>query len=90
MFVAPRVIKLAENAVKTGEPIIRPLWWINPEDKNCYDIEDQFLIGWFNYNTDTVHYSIFEAQLFFGVTTLVSNNYNDDYYVREQTDADLS
>lgn len=46
-FVAPRVIELAEHAVKTGEPIIRPMWWFDPEDKHNYDIEDQFLIGEF-------------------------------------------
>ena len=28
-----------------GQPIIRPLWWIDPFDLNSFNISDQFLIG---------------------------------------------
>ncbi|XP_041378265.1 myogenesis-regulating glycosidase-like [Gigantopelta aegis] len=38
-------IKLAENAVATGEPIIRPLWWIAPDDDTALTIETEFLVG---------------------------------------------
>ena len=39
------IIKLAEEAVLTGMPVIRPLFWADPYDKNTYDISDQFLLG---------------------------------------------
>ena len=42
---APLIIKLAENAVKTGEPIMRPLWWVAPNDSNTFNIDDEFLVG---------------------------------------------
>jgi alpha-glucosidase (family GH31 glycosyl hydrolase) len=41
----PLMIELAHNAVKTGEPILRPLWWIAPNDENTYSIDDEFLVG---------------------------------------------
>jgi alpha-glucosidase (family GH31 glycosyl hydrolase) len=31
--------------VITGEPIIRPLWWINNSDIQTYTIDNQFLVG---------------------------------------------
>ncbi|CAG2172542.1 unnamed protein product [Oppiella nova] len=37
--------ELAKNAVKTGEPIMRPIWWIAPNDVNTFSIEDQYLVG---------------------------------------------
>ena len=42
---SPLIIKLAENAVKTGEPIMRPLWWVAPNDNNTFAIDDEFLLG---------------------------------------------
>ncbi|MEQ8225661.1 MAG: glycoside hydrolase, partial [Candidatus Eremiobacterota bacterium] len=39
------IIKLAEEAVLTGMPVIRPLFWADPYDKNTYDISDEFLLG---------------------------------------------
>ena len=42
---SPLIIQLAENAVKTGEPIMRPLWWVAPNDSNTFNIDDQFLVG---------------------------------------------
>jgi len=41
----PLIIELAKNAVATGEPILRPLWWIAPNDENTYSIDDEFLVG---------------------------------------------
>ena len=28
-----------------GSPIVRPLWWLEPENKEIFDINDQFLVG---------------------------------------------
>lgn len=28
-----------------GTPIIRPMWWLQPEDEDAYLIDDQFAIG---------------------------------------------
>ena len=42
---SPLIISLAQNAVKTGEPIMRPLWWLAPTDPNTFTIDDQFLLG---------------------------------------------
>jgi alpha-glucosidase (family GH31 glycosyl hydrolase) len=42
---SPVIIELAKNAVKTGEPIMRPIWWIAPNDVNTFSIEDQYLVG---------------------------------------------
>ncbi len=39
------LISLARNAMDTGDPIIRPLWWIDPTDEKTYDIESEFLVG---------------------------------------------
>ena len=44
-YVAPKIISLAEQTVKDGTPIIRPLWWYAALDKETYTIEDQFMIG---------------------------------------------
>lgn len=42
---APLFAELAENAKKTGHPIIRPMWWIAPTDAQTFEIDSQFLIG---------------------------------------------
>ncbi|MFT7813586.1 hypothetical protein Z043-114922 [Arapaima gigas] len=44
-LVAPRVLELAGEVLDTGDPIIRPLWWIATHDPNAYKIDSQFLIG---------------------------------------------
>ncbi|XP_066510219.1 myogenesis-regulating glycosidase-like [Hoplias malabaricus] len=44
-LVAPRVLELASEVLDTGDPIIRPLWWIATEDEAAYKIDSQFLIG---------------------------------------------
>ncbi|XP_021175911.2 myogenesis-regulating glycosidase [Fundulus heteroclitus] len=43
--VAPRVLELAGEVVSTGDPIIRPLWWIAKDDEAAFKIDSQFLIG---------------------------------------------
>ncbi|XP_064165571.1 myogenesis-regulating glycosidase [Anguilla rostrata] len=44
-LVAPRVLELAYEVLATGDPIIRPLWWIATGDETAYKIDSQFLIG---------------------------------------------
>ncbi|XP_034026557.1 myogenesis-regulating glycosidase-like [Thalassophryne amazonica] len=43
--VAPRILELASEVLDTGDPIIRPLWWIASDDEAAYRIDSQFLIG---------------------------------------------
>jgi len=42
---SPTLIELAKRRVATGEPIIRPLWYVAPNDPETYNIGDQFLVG---------------------------------------------
>ncbi|CAG5924444.1 unnamed protein product [Menidia menidia] len=44
-LVAPRVLELAGEVLDTGDPIVRPLWWIANDDEAAYKIDSQFLIG---------------------------------------------
>ncbi len=37
--------KWAAHAAKTGEPIIRPVYWLAPDDPIALECEDQFLVG---------------------------------------------
>ena len=39
------IIELAQESVRTGAPIIRPLWWIAPFDEQAQIIDSQFLLG---------------------------------------------
>ncbi|WAR14813.1 MYORG-like protein [Mya arenaria] len=39
------LIKFARESTRTGEPIIRPLWWMDPNDQVTWTIEDEFLVG---------------------------------------------
>ncbi|XP_059158890.1 myogenesis-regulating glycosidase-like isoform X2 [Physella acuta] len=42
---ADKIIELAENARKTGEPINRPLWWLDPYDDQALSTDTEFLLG---------------------------------------------
>lgn len=44
-LVAPRVLELAGEVMDTGDPIVRPLWWIAVNDEAAHKIDSQFLIG---------------------------------------------
>ncbi|KAJ6662983.1 hypothetical protein lerEdw1_010804 [Lerista edwardsae] len=44
-LVAPLLLELARNATATGDPIIRPIWWISPSDEFAHTADSQFLIG---------------------------------------------
>lgn len=39
------ILNLAHHATETGDPIIRPLWWIAPEDPEALSSDSQFLLG---------------------------------------------
>ncbi|XP_067659213.1 myogenesis-regulating glycosidase-like [Haliotis asinina] len=38
-------VQLAEESVRTGEPIIRPIWWIAPQDEAALTIDSEYLLG---------------------------------------------
>jgi len=42
---APYIVQLAQAAPKTGQPILRPLWYNEPADKEAAAITDQFMVG---------------------------------------------
>ncbi|XP_045209932.2 myogenesis-regulating glycosidase-like [Mercenaria mercenaria] len=43
--VTPIIIEASEKSQKTGDPLIRPLWWIAPDDTDALECETQFLVG---------------------------------------------
>ena len=43
--IASLVKGIAQQSVLDLEPIVRPMWWIAPQDKQTFTIDDQFLIG---------------------------------------------
>jgi alpha-glucosidase (family GH31 glycosyl hydrolase) len=42
---APYIVKLANDAPKTGEPILRPIWYNYPADNAAQEITDEFMLG---------------------------------------------
>ena len=44
-YIAPKIIALAELATRTGEPIIRPMWWSAPDDPQAWNLGSQFMVG---------------------------------------------
>ncbi len=44
-IVFPLLLDAANKAVTTGEPIIRPMWWLDSSDVNNLVIDDQYLLG---------------------------------------------
>ena len=44
-YVTPLIIKWGKVSVVSGDPIIRPLWWVAPNDKRTYNDSTTFLIG---------------------------------------------
>lgn len=41
----PYFYTLAWETSQTGHPIVRPLFWADPQDDHLWDIDDQFLLG---------------------------------------------
>lgn len=39
------ILNFADKSVRTGDPIIRPLWWIASDDMEALKIDSQFLVG---------------------------------------------
>ena len=39
------IIRLAKECKETGAPIIRPLWWIAPDDEVAQILDSEFLVG---------------------------------------------
>ena len=37
---APLIVELANNAATSGEPINRPVWWIDPKDTEALSMDD--------------------------------------------------
>ncbi|XP_013387026.1 myogenesis-regulating glycosidase isoform X1 [Lingula anatina] len=44
-YITPIILRLARQATQTGDPILRPLWWVAPNDAITHTIDNQFLIG---------------------------------------------
>ncbi len=45
MALLPYSIQEASWCCEQGEPLMRPLWFDNPEDEQCWKIEDQYCFG---------------------------------------------
>lgn len=39
------ILAVAEEAGHALDPICRPMWWLDPEDEETYQIKDQFVVG---------------------------------------------
>ncbi|OWF36565.1 uncharacterized family 31 glucosidase KIAA1161-like [Mizuhopecten yessoensis] len=44
-IVSPILLRAAEDSQLSGAPLIRPLWWIAPEDQTAVTIDSEFLVG---------------------------------------------
>ncbi len=42
---APAMIAAARQAVETGQPVIRPVFWAAPDDPETWPIKDAYLMG---------------------------------------------
>jgi alpha-glucosidase (family GH31 glycosyl hydrolase) len=41
----PRILELASEAILSGSPIIRPVWWLAIQDERALTCDDEFLLG---------------------------------------------
>ena len=39
------IVGLAEDTRSLLAPIVRPMWWLDPEDEKTYEISDQYAVG---------------------------------------------
>ncbi|XP_064614320.1 myogenesis-regulating glycosidase-like [Liolophura sinensis] len=44
-MVAPRVLEAIEDAQANGIPLIRPIWWLAPEDEDALQVDSEFMVG---------------------------------------------
>jgi len=42
---APYIVQLAQAALKTGEPILRPIWYNYPDEREALAVTDEFMVG---------------------------------------------
>ncbi len=42
---APRILALAQEAAQTGQPIIRPIFWLDETNEAALTCDDEFLLG---------------------------------------------
>lgn len=42
---APKILEIARVSIAKGQPIIRPIFWLNPTDKSALTCNDEFLLG---------------------------------------------
>ena len=42
--VSVALLEGVKNAIETGDPIIRPLWWVAPNDEKALTIDQQFMV----------------------------------------------
>ena len=40
---APYIVQLAQAALKTGEPILRPIWYNYPDEREALAVTDEFM-----------------------------------------------
>lgn len=43
-IILPYFRKYLNESFEVGFPLIRPLWWLSPDDVQTYEIDDQFLV----------------------------------------------
>jgi alpha-glucosidase (family GH31 glycosyl hydrolase) len=42
---APMILKIAKSSIQNGLPIIRPVFWLAPDDERALVCDDEFLLG---------------------------------------------
>lgn len=42
---APKIVEIAKASIREGLPIIRPVFWLAPEDARALTCDDEFLLG---------------------------------------------
>ena len=42
---APEILRLAEETTRSGQPIVRPIFWLAPRDERALLCDDEFLLG---------------------------------------------
>jgi alpha-glucosidase (family GH31 glycosyl hydrolase) len=40
-----RITAAMQQATRSGEPVIRPVWWLSPDDERAQVCDDEFLLG---------------------------------------------
>jgi alpha-glucosidase (family GH31 glycosyl hydrolase) len=42
---APKILEIAKSSIQNGQPIIRPVFWLAPDDDRALTCDDEFLLG---------------------------------------------